>query len=326
MTLPHCVDVHTHVVVDLPDFASRYRDERWPAFSVVDGVGALTRDGAVVRQLRPPAWDIDQRLAEMDAAGIDVQVLSPIPPIICDWSEPERAGAWASRINHGIAEVAAKYPNRFRGLGTVPLRHPRVAVDVLDEAHGLGLAGVEVGTTAGGHELDHPELHEVFDTLQRLGLILFVHPLILGASTGWTERIAGLETTFGLGMTTDTAIAAARLVFGGVTERFPGLRICLSHGGGTFFWALPRIAHLWDRAGERPATRELISGLYTDSVVYRPENLAYLCSTIGADHVLFGTDYPLPAQDDLAGTMLATLSETEATLVRGQNARQLFTD
>jgi aminocarboxymuconate-semialdehyde decarboxylase len=317
------VDFHTHVVVDLPDFVTRHGDPRWPSF-VVDGeLGRLSREGNVIRSLTPSAWSVPRRLEQMDAARVDVQVLSPIPPLVCDWSPPRLGAQWCARINDGIAALVAEEPRRFVGLGTVPLQHPDVAVGVLEAAAASGLAGVEIGTAAGGRELDDPALDEFFAAAERLNMIIFVHPLILGATAEWTDRIVGLEVTFGLGMTTDTAIAAARLVFGGVTQRHPDLRLCLSHGGGTFFWALPRIALIWDKQHDRAAA-DLIGNVYVDSVVYRPENLCHLCGVVGADHVLFGTDYPLPAQDDLSGAVLRDLGEADARLVGGGNAARLL--
>ena len=317
------IDFHTHVVIDLPDFATRYHDQRWPSFEVTGGVGRLSRDGQVVRTLTPSAWSAPRRVEDMDAAGIDLQVLSPIPPLVCDWPQPERSARWCEHLNEGIAALVAGHPRRFAGLGTVPLHHPDLAAQSVEHAHSLGLAGVEIGTDAGGRELDDPALSDFFAAASRLGMVVFVHPLILGDAVPWTGRFAGAEVAFGLGMTTDTAIAAARLVFGGVTSRHPDLKICLSHGGGTFFWAFPRIARMWDQRNDRPAA-ELVRQVYVDSVVYQPENVLYLCRRIGDDHVVFGTDYPLPAHDDLSGKTLSALGAEAAGLVGGGTAARLL--
>ncbi len=317
------IDFHTHVVPPLPDFAGRHGDARWPGF-VVDGqVGRLTRDGVVVRTVPPSAWIPAARIADMEPAGVGRQVLSPLPPLICDWADPDPASEWCDRLNAGIARIVADDPARFHGLGTVPLQHPDRAVDVLRRARDAGLVGVEIGTTGGDRELDHPDLREFFAAAAELGMLVHVHPLILGAGAGWTDRISGQAVTFGLGMTTDTAIAAARLVFGGVMADCPGLRVCLSHGGGTFAWALPRIARAWD-AGSAVPTSELVRDVVVDSVVYEPGNLAYLTGALGADKVVFGTDYPLPAQDDLAGGVLAQLDAADAELVGSGNAARLL--
>jgi aminocarboxymuconate-semialdehyde decarboxylase len=317
------IDFHTHVVVDLPDFAARYGDSRWPSFAVDGDVGRLSRDGKVARTLSPAAWSAARRVEDMEMAGIDVQVISPIPPLVCDWPAPEQGAAWCAHINEGVAAMVAAAPGRFVGLGTVPLQHPGLAAASLEHAHRLGLAGVEIGTDVGGRELDDPALSEFFATASRLGMIVFVHPLILGDQAAWTGRIAGAAVNFGLGMTTETAIAAARLVFGGVTARYPELRICLSHGGGTFFWAFPRIARMWDARGEAKAS-DLVRHVYVDSVVYEPENLQYLCQRVGPDRVVFGTDYPLPAQDSLTGETLSGLGPDATALVGGGTAARLL--
>lgn len=317
------IDFHAHVVVDLPDFADRFGDPRWPTFESVDGVGRLTRDGQVVRSVARSAWSTQDRLEDMDAAGLQRQVLSPIPPVVCDWGEAGPATEWADRLNEAVAEVVRDRPTRFSGLGTVPLHHPDHAVGVLQRAHDAGLSGVEIGTTAGDRELDHPDLSEFFATAERLGMIVFVHPLILQSGVGFSQRITGLAARFGLEMATDTAIAASRLVFGGVTGDCPDLRICLAHGGGTFYWALSRIAHLWDRDAEH-SSAELTRNVFVDSVVYDPANLRYLCERIGADRILFGTDYPLPAQDDLAGAILTGLAQADADKIACSNAAALL--
>jgi aminocarboxymuconate-semialdehyde decarboxylase len=122
------IDFHAHLVVELPDFAERFGDPRWPTFSSSDGVGRLTRDGQVVRSLSPSAWSTQHRIDDMDAAGLDRQVLSPIPPLICDWGDAAPAAEWADRLNAAVASVVSDHPTRFSGLGTVPLHHPGHAV------------------------------------------------------------------------------------------------------------------------------------------------------------------------------------------------------
>jgi aminocarboxymuconate-semialdehyde decarboxylase len=113
------VDFHTHFVPSLPDFAGRCGDRRWPAFEVDGAVGRLTRDGVVVRAVPPSSWRTMSRLADMESAGVDVQVLSPLPPLLCDWADAEPASEWCARLNDGIAGAVAEQPGRFRGLGTV---------------------------------------------------------------------------------------------------------------------------------------------------------------------------------------------------------------
>lgn len=320
------VDFHTHIVPELPDHAVRLNDPRWPQLVISDGVGELIRDGRTVRKLESTAWSLSDRVEAMDAAGIDHHVLSPLPPLICDWGTADEAGAWAKALNTSIAEMSHSRPDRFSGLGTVPLHFPDQAVCGLQHAHEIGLAGVEIGTDAGGRELDDPALRPFFAAAERLEMILFVHPLIMGSQSSWTNRIQGPEVAFGLGMGTDTAIAASRLVFGGVTEQFPNLKICLAHGGGAFVWMLARIAKLWDRSGDfdRPTVGELTRNIFVDSVVYDRDHIAFLAESVGGGRLLFGTDYPLPAQDDLRGRSLDVLDAADRDRVWGLNALELL--
>lgn len=327
MTLPGeaartIIDVHTHVVPALPDHAARLGDERWPTFVVEGEKGQLVRDGVIARAVGPVAWDMDARVAAMSAAGVDRHVLSPIPPVICDWGGPADAEYWSRALNESIASMVAQHPDRLIGMGSVSLHHPGQLVRELEHAHSLGLVGVEIGTGAGGRELDDPALLPFYEAAEGLGMRLFVHPLLLGAEAGWTDRIRGQEATFGLGMSTDTAIAATRLAFGGVTARHPALSVCLAHGGGTFFWALPRLARLWDGPDRAPEQRtsQLTSGFVVDTVVYDPRNVRHLVEVLGSPRVLHGTDYPLPVHQDLTGGIVAGLTNTDQRQVLGDSA------
>jgi predicted TIM-barrel fold metal-dependent hydrolase len=132
----------------------------------------------------------------MDAAGVDRQVLSPIPPLICDFGDPAQAVQWTTHLNGAVAALVANNPNRFSGLGTVPLHHPDRAIQVLQRVHDDGLSGVEIGTSAGVRELDHPDLREFFQAAEQLGMLVFVHPLALGldayaAQLRRTRRLLG---------------------------------------------------------------------------------------------------------------------------------------
>jgi aminocarboxymuconate-semialdehyde decarboxylase len=317
------VDFHTHVVVDLPDFAQRLGDPRWPSFVSEGDVGRLTRNGQVVRSVAPSAWLPQRRIDDMEAAGVDRQVLSLIPPLICDFGDPAQAVEWTMHLNGAVAALVAENPNRCSGLGTVPLHHPDRAIQVLQRVHDDGLAGVEIGTSAGVRELDHPDLREFFQAAGQLGMLIFVHPLALGLDAYSAQRIAGPAVAFGLGMGTDTAIAASRLVFGGVVADAPELKICLAHGGGTFFWALARIAFMWDQQADMTA-EQLTRNVYVDSVVFRQANLRYLCEQIGSARIVFGTDYPLPAQADMQGTILTGLPDADVARIGGLNASSLL--
>jgi aminocarboxymuconate-semialdehyde decarboxylase len=317
------IDFHTHWIPSgLPDLAARTGDPRWPVFDPARGT--LVIDGEAVRSLAPSGWDVRARLDAMDEAAHDRHVLSPVPPLLCDWAAAESGTEWANAVNDSLAAVVAEHPDRLSGLGTIPIAHTDRSVAVMERARANGLAGIEVATTALDLEFDAPQLREIFTAAAALGLAVFVHPLILGTTSGWTPRITGMPANFGLGMTTDTAIAASRLLFGGVLAQAPGIRICLAHGGGTFVWALARMARMWNEEVRGMPLAKALEPIYTDSAVYQPANLRYLVDTLGADHVAFGTDFPLPAQADASGDIVADLDPAAAGWVRDGTAAVLL--
>jgi aminocarboxymuconate-semialdehyde decarboxylase len=317
------IDFHTHWVPSgLPDLAARSGNSRWPVFD--RATGQLMISGEAVRALPASGWDVQARLDAMDAAGVARHVLSPVPPLLCDWADPKLGTEWAIAINDSLAELAASRPDRFSALGAIPVAHPDESVAVLERAKASGLAGIEVAATALEEEFDAPRLRAVFTAAADLNLVVFIHALHLGATARWTPRITHYPANFGLGMTTDTAIAASRLLFGGVLADAPGLRVCLAHGGGTFAWALARMGRVWDDEAQGMTLAEAVRPFYTDSVVYQPPNLRYLVDTLGADHVCFGTDYPLPVHADPAGSIVDTLDRAEAAWVRDGTARALL--
>lgn len=318
------IDAHTHVApVGLPDFATAQGDPRWPVFRVEDGIGRLWVNGVEVRTVPTEAFSAGRRVEHMDAVGADLHVLSPLPPLVVDWADPALAADFCARVNEGIAAMVAQAPSRLAGVGMVPLQDGKRAVATLEQAHAAGLRGVQIGTTGGEMELDHPALRGFFARAAELDTTVFVHPLIMGASVPWTTRITGLPLTFGVGMTTDTTIAAAALILGGVTAEFPDLKICLAHGGGTFVWATPRIAKAWAMSSDVPLA-DLMRNVYVDTVVYARDNLDYLIGRLGADRVVWGTDYPLPAAAEQTGELLAGLPETVAAAMSGGNAARLL--
>lgn len=317
------IDFHTHwIPAGLPDLAARSGNARWPVFD--RATGQLMISGEAVRALPPSGFDLQARLDAMDAAGVTRHVLSPVPPLLCDWADPKLGTEWATAINDSLAALAADRPDRVLGLGAIPVAHPDEAVAVLERAKASGLAGVEVAATAFEEEFDAPRLRAVFAAAADLNLVVFIHPLHLGATARWTSRITHYPANFGLGMTTDTAIAASRMLLGGVLAGAPGLRVCLAHGGGTFAWALARMGRVWDDEAQGITLAEAIRPFYADSVVYQPPNLRYLVDTLGADHVCFGTDYPLPVTADPAGAIVNSLEDAEAAWVREGTASTLL--
>lgn len=318
-----------HFSPSLPDLARRTGDERWPHLETGDGqTGRILLGQQAFRTVRSSLWDLRTRLAELDAAGVAVQVISPVPIMLTYWAEAALGAEYTRAINDSIANAVAEAGGRLRGLGAVALQDPQAAVEEVRRlATELQLDGVEIGTHAAGRELDDPDLDPFWAAVTDLDLAVFVHPLDGG---GAAIRRQGQPYDFGLGMLTDTAMAAIALINGGVLERHPTLRVALAHGCGTFAWAFPRLrlgsqmTHTPD-IGERYA--DLTKRLWVDSLVLDPEHMRLAARRFGADHIMLGSDFPfMPGQMEFGPRLVAEAAELgafsaeDARAVLGANA------
>jgi aminocarboxymuconate-semialdehyde decarboxylase len=286
------VDVHTHFMPpDLPDFWRETGDSRWPRLVRFGPDQADIMLGeAQFRRVSRPCWDPATRLKDMDDFGVDVQVMSPVPIGLTYWADPVLALAFAREYNDRLASAAAGSGGRLVGLGTVPLQDVDAAIDEMHRAVGqLGLVGLQIGTVIGTDELDHPRLRPFFRAAAEFGVPLFVHPVDGSGAT----RCCSPLGAFGLGMPTDTAIAATALVFGGVLADAPDLRICLAHGGGSFPLLYARLRAFAELTGSGSTDfDDLARRLYVDSLTFDSMHLPLLGYRFGSDHILFGSDYP----------------------------------
>jgi aminocarboxymuconate-semialdehyde decarboxylase len=323
------VDVHTHLFPrELADSFDTSSATGLPALDLrPDGGGEIVLGGRTFRKVSASCWDPTRRIEHMDQLGIDVQVISPVPIALVSSAPAVLAAKWSRRHNELLAEVAAGHDGRFRALGMLPLQDVDAAVTELDYAvSALGLDGFEIGTQVDGIELDDMRLRPFFAAVQALGVALFVHP----TEGGTTLRRNGSPYEFGLGMLTDTALAATALVFGGVLEEFPDVRIALAHGCGTFPWALPRLvrgAGIGGPAVDRERIDEVVRSLWVDALVFEPAHLPLLLQRFGANHVMLGSDFPFydrrwgsPAQVISDAATGGLISSADAVGITGPNA------
>jgi len=271
----------------------------------------------------------EQRIADMDHMGIDIQAISPAPRQTYYGADPELGLAASRAINDFIAEICGRYPDRFVGLGTVPFQAPEPAVAELDRLHkSLGLRGIEIATNVAGADLSEPRFRPIFARAEELGLVLFMHP------TGFPEagRFGDHYFTNIIGNPLDTTVAVHHLIFGGVLQDHPNLKLVLSHGGGYLPAYSGRIDHA---ASARPDTCQCIrhmpttylKRLYFDTIVYTHDQLHYLVEQYGADHILMGTDYPADMGEvDPIGFVESAegLDDSERRAMLGRNAARLL--
>lgn len=251
--------------------------------------------GKPFRTLDERSWDIERRLRDMDSSGIAVQVLSPMPELLSYWFENEGAEAFCDFINADLAEQVARMPSRFAGLGTIPMQDPGLAVRHLVRIkETFGLSGVEIGSNINGLLLGDACFDPVFAAARDLDLAIFVHALhpIVARNV---EAPAGFGPL--VGFPVDTGVAAASLIMSGTLERYPGLRIGFSHGGGGLAPIVDRLEFAWS-AGKIPGNAvqrspaATAAGMFFDSNVYSKRYLKFICEHFAPRRIFLGTDYP----------------------------------
>lgn len=326
------VDIHAHI---LPERAMARMGEAAPAFAPhlenrTDDTGDVVVGGVTRYRAFPRGgWDLDRRLAYMDAVGLDVQALS-VTVFTYGYEVEVPVGAAVARIqNEEIATVVRDHPDRFVGLATLPMQDPPAAAAELRRAmQDLDMRGASICTHIMGKNLDAPEFDPVWQAAQDLGAFLFFHPEQPAAA----DRLGSYYLTNFVGNPLDTTIAVTSMVFGGVYDRFPRLTTCFAHGGGFVPYQRGRFDHGWRVRSEAKAhlkysPDETIGRLYYDTILHSAASLAFLVDTMGADHVLLGTDYPFDmGPDDPVGDVrgIKRASAAEQEQILGETAQRLL--
>ena len=323
------IDIHSHVAVPAAaKFVEPHLD--WATVPLAHFANAETKALSEKQEADIRARSShDHRLADLDAMGIDIQIIAPPPPQ-CYYTVPLDIAVKATQIvNDGIAEFCAVKPDRLKGFGAVPMTNGAEAARELERCiKKLGFTGVEVLTNVAGKELSDPAFAPFWQKAEQLGALVMIHP------NGFTEasRLTRFYLNNVIGNPLETTIALHYLIFDGLLERHPKLKILAVHGGG-YLGAYPgRIDHAWgarsDSHGglpQRPTT--YLKRVYVDTVVFTPFQLAELVRVFGADHVLLGTDYPYDmAEYDPLGH-IASVVEFDATTfaaLAGGNSKTLL--
>lgn len=284
--------------------------------------------GKMVNDIWPKLTTAEERLADMDRAGIDIQVLSPSPAQYYYWAGREQAEQIVKLCNENIAAVCAKDPDRFRGLGNASLQHPDLACTQLEYAvKTLGFSGVEISSSVHGTDLHDPRLDPFWAKAEELDAVVFIHPM--GSSLG--PRVIPYFLSNTIGQPLETTIALSNLIFSGTLDRHSALKILAAHGGGY----LPLYSGRSDHAHHvRPEAMQCkhapsyyLQRMWHDTVVYHPQALAHLINAVGTSQVVLGTDYPFDmAESDPLSLLSAieNLDEDDCAAILGGNAAKLM--
>lgn len=263
------------------------------------GRDTVTRVGKpILTQLKAEFSDLDLRLSIMDHQGVDMQAISPAGSYFFYWMPISEGAEFARWLNERLAEAVAKHPTRLVALASVPMQDSGRAAIELDHAmNRLGLRGAEIASNISGRYLDDPGFDSFWEAAQALEALIFVHPnQVVGAERMKEHNLANL-----IGNPTDTSLAIAKLIFGGVLERFPRLKILLAHAGGFLPYTLGRLDRGYrieasaDKIPKPPS--EYLKRLHFDTITHSGMALNYLVTNFGADHVLLGSDYPYDMGD-----------------------------
>ncbi len=330
------IDLHTHI---LP--------REWPDLDAKYGYGGFVRldhykpccarmmiGDRVFREITDNVWDPKRRIEECDRERISMQVLSTVPVMFSYWAKPADALDLSRRLNDHIAKVVRNHPKRFAGLATIPLQDPDLAAIELERCvRELGLRGAQIGThvDANPHSgrvdtlnLDNASFQPVWSAAEQLGAAIFVHPWDMFGK----ERMPKYWLPWLVGMPAETSLAICSMIFGGVFDRFPKLRVAFAHGGGAFPFTIGRIEHAFHVRPDLVSTenktnprkylarfdhREVIPArFYVDSLVHDAGALRMLLNLFGARRVALGSDYPFPLGEAHPGELIQSMKELSA--------------
>ncbi|MCA9279123.1 MAG: amidohydrolase [Phycisphaeraceae bacterium] len=336
------IDVHTHILPpDWPDLGEKYGYGRFlRMMKQYDENGCcngaqLVIDGDKFRYVKPNCFDHAVRLSECDALGVDIQVLSTVPVMFSYWAQPQHTLELSMYLNDHIAEICREHPKRFVGLGTLPMQDPQLACKELERCiNDLGLVGIEIGShieqpRSADWNLSEPALLPVFETAEKLGAAIFVHPWDMMGE----EDMGKYWLPWLVGMPAETARAVCSMIFGGVFERFPKLRVMFAHGGGSFPYTIGRIEHGWNcrpdlvaiDSSHNPWSYLAEPGkpaqFFVDSLVHSRNALRYLIALMDERRVALGSDYPFPLGEEKPGAIIDSMydltDQTKQRLLAG---------
>ncbi len=303
------IDIHTHILPkNIPDWKSKFGyggfiqlEHHQPCCAKM-----IRDDGKFFREIEENCWNPEARIKECNHHEVHVQVLSTVPVMFSYWAKPQDTADLAHFLNEHIAQITTQYPKRFIGLGTVPLQNTPLAIKVLEECKSMGLKGVQIGSNVNQKNLDDPSFFDFFEACQNLGMAVFVHPWEMMGQ----EHMQKYWLPWLVGMPAETSRAICALIFGGIMQRLPGLRIAFAHGGGSFPATIGRIEHGFNCrpdlvAVDNPVNpREYVGKFWFDSLVHDEQMLQFLVNFAGANRVALGSDYPFPLGENIPGSLI----------------------
>jgi len=306
------IDIHTHIMPDrMPNWTKKFGYGEFIHLEHRNCKACMVKGDKLFREVEDNCFHADTRIREMDQTDVTIQVLSTIPVLFNYWAKPDDAMETSRFLNDHIADTVAKHPDRFMGIGTVPLQSIDHAIKEMERCvKELKMPGLEIGSNINGMNLSDPFFHPFFEAAEKLGCALFVHP--------WEMMGEGQMQKYWLpwlvGMPAETSRAICSMIFGGVLEKFPKLRVAFAHGGGSFPFTIGRIQHGFDVRPDLVAIdnsispKNYIGKFWVDSLVHDTKAMQYLIEVMGEDFICLGSDYPFPLGELVPGKLIQEMN------------------
>lgn len=317
-TFSRKVDMHTHIMPrNMPDFAAEFG---YDGFIMLDhhkeGSARMIQSGNFFREIESNCWDALERIEEYEQHGTTVQVVCTIPVLFAYFAEPKDGLEVARFLNNDLAATVSAYPRRYIGLGTLPMQAPDLAIQELERCKQLGLRGVQIGSNINGNNLSQANYFAIFEAAQDLDMAVFVHPWnMMGKPEMERYWLPWL-----VGMPAESSRAACSLIFGGVLQKLPNLKVCFAHAGGSFLPTLGRIRHGFNCRPDLVAVdnpidpAEYLGKFWIDSITHDPKLLNYVMDLVGEDKIMLGSDYPFPLGDLEIGAFIEEMGLAQTTV------------
>ncbi len=298
---PLKIDMHTHIIPKkLPNFTEKFGyGDFITLLHHKEGFARMMKGDKFFREIAENCWDPEVRIKEYEQFNTRLQVICTIPVLFSYWTEPKDGLEVSRFLNDDIAETVTKYPKNYIGLGTVPLQDIDLAIEELERCKELGFPGVQIGSNVNGFNLSKPRFFEFFEACEKLEMAILVHPWEMMGS----DQIEKYWLPWLVGMPAETTRAITSMIFGGVFERYPELRVCFAHAGGSFLPTIGRIEHGFNCRPDLVAVhnnvnpRDYIGKFWVDSITHDEKLLRYVMDMVGSEKICLGTDYPFPLGD-----------------------------
>jgi len=293
--------MHTHIMPhEMPDFARKFGYGDFIMLDHVEpGMANMMQGRRFFRQIKENCWNPEIRIAEYEKFNTQVQVVCTIPVLFSYWTKPEDGAEVARFLNDDLAQSIAPYKKNYIGLGTLPMQDTDLAIKELERCKELGFPGIQIGSNINDKNLDEPEFYPIFEACQDLNMAVFVHPWNMMGM----DQMKKYWLPWLVGMPAETSRAICSMVFAGIFEKLPNLRVCFAHSGGSFIPTIGRIEHGFNCRPDLVAIdndvspREYLGKFWVDCITHDADTLKFIIDKVGSEKVCLGSDYPFPLGD-----------------------------